>query len=911
MMFWMISFIFLFSTSLQAATIQTLKVVPQDQSLIVESIIPFKKGDEFSEGLLEVSKKSLLATNRFESSDLKWDKESGTLRITVIPRIFIEDVKWTGSSVAGRGNIEEECLPSQLEANLTQETRSKISRCILNKINGRGYLDAKIFLSIQDNILFIEVDRGERYKISDVFFTGVLNEKDSRLESRLSNQTNKFFSPAMIEEDLKELKDYYLSRDYYLIKVFPPNVQIDPNTKEVFVRWRVKEGPVYDIDFVGDVTTRSVLKDVISREGDVPDWFIDEVVDLQIEKLREEGYVDVEVTAKQERRDKAINVEIKTQRGSRYRLTDPDWIGLSDRKSVESLFRNISNQRSGTYFNETKFKESFEDQFLEALYKRGYLEIEVKGIDFIILKEDAKVTPIIYMNEGPLYHIEQSVMLGVPFEFRDLQEVSDLEDEIKKGRRYRVEVVEDLTKSLNQNLIALGYLDAESEIKIIKKNGNVDLSIIVKTGPRYKISKILIRGTYKTDYDVLKNEVEIEEGEFYSQDDVDDSISAILRLGVARSVDITIFDKNATRAEAILLVDISEAARFRFEVGPGYGTIDGVRATFRGTWANIGGRARRITLFAKANREIKSAKVPSITDVKSPQKTPFVERTITVEYFEPSLFYFPFDGRLSYTHAKKSENKFDQLQNTFASILDYRLSRNWLFSTYYSLEFSKTFNVAIEDNPFQVEAGFSRFTSIGQQITGKYLDDDFNPSKGWKGFLEAEIYEKLLGGDSNLWKMRTKQDFFYPLYTIKKGSHIGLALSALSGIADAYPAAENVPVEKRFFVGGEGTVRGYDEQSINPNNFTGGESMFVFRSEVSFPVYWDISLLGFFDGGNAYTSINDFNPFDLRYGVGAGLRWDTIVGPLKVGYGFIVNRQIDNRGNKEPLGNFYIGVGPL
>src|SRR5690606_29432776 len=138
-----------------------------------------------------------------------------------------------------------------------------------------------------------------------------------------------------------------------------------------------------------------------------------------------------------------------------------------------------------------------------------------------------------------------------------------------------------------------------------------------------------------------------------------------------------------------------------------------------------------------------------------------------------------------------------------------------------------------------------------------------------------------------------------------------------------YNSTLDVPVEKRFYVGGENSVRGFTEKSINSilrrrddtgklESYVreGGDSFFSFQSEFHIPLFYGIDLLGFFDGGQAFATNGDFNPFDLRFGAGPGIRWNTPVGPLKVGYGFIIQRKRFN-GRKEPVGSLYIGVGPL
>jgi outer membrane protein insertion porin family len=118
-------------------------------------------------------------------------------------------------------------------------------------------------------------------------------------------------------------------------------------------------------------------------------------------------------------------------------------------------------------------------------------------------------------------------------------------------------------------------------------------------------------------------------------------------------------------------------------------------------------------------------------------------------------------------------------------------------------------------------------------------------------------------------------------------------------------------------VGGEGSVRGFREKSISPRDRDGGDSYFSFMSEFYIPIAYGFDLLGFFDGGNAFKSNRAWKPWDLRYGAGPGVRVNTPVGPLKFGYGFILNRRCEvsvspcPSGKFDPIGTLYFGVGPI
>jgi len=190
------------------------------------------------------------------------------------------------------------------------------------------------------------------------------------------------------------------------------------------------------------------------------------------------------------------------------------------------------------------------------------------------------------------------------------------------------------------------------------------------------------------------------------------------------------------------------------------------------------------------------------------------------------------------------------------------------------------------------------------------LDDNFNPIRGYRTRFFGALFHSALGGDRNFWQTTLKQDFYYPIWQFQKSRTLGFAVSGNVGFSDLMNPTSEVPVQKRFYLGGENSVRGFEDQAINPRGQVGGRSYFYFQSELNIPIFSGVDLLGFFDGGNLYAENTRWRPWGLRWGGGGGLRWNTPVGPLKIGYGFNLSRhRID--GKIEPVGAFYFGVGVI
>jgi outer membrane protein insertion porin family len=167
-----------------------------------------------------------------------------------------------------------------------------------------------------------------------------------------------------------------------------------------------------------------------------------------------------------------------------------------------------------------------------------------------------------------------------------------------------------------------------------------------------------------------------------------------------------------------------------------------------------------------------------------------------------------------------------------------------------------------------------------------------------------------LGGDSRFIKTDVSGRWHYPLLKDPKwGGNWVLALGGQLGYGVGFSGGNNsgsdLPLFERYFLGGINSVRGFAERTLGPRapskcdedglhckgtEVVGGGKSAVFNTEILFPIMeqYGIRGVGFFDVGNAF---NDFSFGELRKSVGAGVRWMSPFGPLRVELGFPLNKQ--------------------
>ncbi|HEU4364705.1 MAG TPA: BamA/TamA family outer membrane protein, partial [Candidatus Krumholzibacteria bacterium] len=222
----------------------------------------------------------------------------------------------------------------------------------------------------------------------------------------------------------------------------------------------------------------------------------------------------------------------------------------------------------------------------------------------------------------------------------------------------------------------------------------------------------------------------------------------------------------------------------------------------------------------------------------------------------------------------------------------------------------------------------SRSHSFGMSVSRDLRDFLLDPHRGEYRVLTGEIAGGVLGGDNDYYKFSGN----YQRYRSTGGRSV-FAWRARVGYGNAYGRSDAVPVEGRYYVGGANSVRGYDEASLGPREtdaegnlrFLGGEFLLLANVEVRFPLpllaRWNFTGAAFVDGGNVWNDVSEvsLSDFDLssdpgetelddfRYGYGAGIRYNTPVGPIRLDYGFALKPDDYNDKN----GRLYFSLGQI
>jgi outer membrane translocation and assembly module TamA len=183
-------------------------------------------------------------------------------------------------------------------------------------------------------------------------------------------------------------------------------------------------------------------------------------------------------------------------------------------------------------------------------------------------------------------------------------------------------------------------------------------------------------------------------------------------------------------------------------------------------------------------------------------------------------------------------------------------------------------------------------------------DNPLYPHKGYKVFANLEVASDALAGNANYERCELATSL-HQSFGGGRWVHLGVVHGALFPNGDR---AENLPFNKRFFPGGENSVRGFQQGEAAPRdangNVLGAECYVTANIEFEQALTPTWSVVGFSDSIGFARRIGDY-PFDeALYSVGGGLRWRTIIGPVRLEYGHNLNPRAH-----DPSGTLHFSLG--
>src|SRR5580658_712487 len=722
---------------------------------------------------------------------------------------------------------------------------------------------------------------------------------------------------------------------------FFEDIQVDLSTSDrgVTLRFLVRERPnIKDVQYDGNTEIEN------DKLGEVVEIKPNTILSLPavrrtVQKIKdaysEKGFFLAEVTYEVlPQRENEVIVKFRIVEHQPVTVRRITFVG-NDTISDEEL-RDVIQTGNGGFFAFGSGGSYQQDVFerdvlmMSALYyDKGYLSVQIGTPRVMLTQDRAGIDIAVAIHEGPRYKIRQ---LRVYERDADGNEVSPLGGRqaleqmvsVHSGDYFnRAQLIHDL-ESVRTLYRDAGYanVEAEPETELDPVHEQVDIVVPIKRGPEVRIERIEIKGNSKTRDKVIRREMEIQEGQLFSETRMEASKRRINAIGFFDHVDIST-ERGSAPDRLLINIEVGEKPTGTFQIGAGFSSIESFIATAQVQQANLFGNGQALALQAQLSS---------------------LRQLVTLRFFEPYFLDTDWNASLEGYDTLYVFPNFARRSIGDSLTFGYALAQPWLrLSVTATTEWDSVdtsnqttflgigtpgFSSVFQQLPLANLFNSGRVFSLRPTLTYDTRDNRLFPSSGVYLQLSTELASKAFGSEFNYIRNRFTGRFYYPLggaVAGQPGSGFVLKLNTELGLITS-PDPQGVPIFQRYFLGGILDIRGFYLRSIGPrlpltssldpnsppiaNGADIGGNLEAYENlELEFPILDKVGIRGvvFFDAGNAWNTEAQFckttpaPQFDrvvqpcfsfpnslgyLRTSSGFGFRWFSPLGPLRFEWGF-------------------------
>lgn len=423
------------------------------------------------------------------------------------------------------------------------------------------------------------------------------------------------------------------------------------------------------------------------------------------------------------------------------------------------------------------------------------------------------------------------------------------ESALKEGQILRHDDYQSLRDNLLRMASQRGYFDhhlSEHRLEVEPDIYSANIFLTLNSGPRYRF------GEFTLHQDVLypdraKRYLRFSPGDEWDTDLLLKSQQALLgsRYFTTARLERDSADPETLQVPASLY--LSTRPRRAWMTGLGASTDTGPRVRFGYEDRYLNRRGHRWQADSELSPMIRSAS----SRYEIPLRDPTRDRLV-----------FSTGYRLEETDSSESEKL-----RLGASLIS-GMSSGWILTR--SLDYEReNFTVAAQKET-------SELLMPGIQLQKIHGDNPIYPRRGWKLGLSLRGTHPNISTTESFLQSRLWAKAIIPLGPARLLTKFDIAQTVVDDVT-------TLPASVRFFAGGDTSVRGFAYQSLGPKDATGdvigGRHLAVAGVELDFALseHWHPAI--FADAGNAF---NEPDELDIRYSAGAGIRWRSPLGPIRI-----------------------------
>ncbi len=684
---------------------------------------------------------------------------------------------------------------------------------------------------------------------------------------RVSIETIIMFSGVSVNDDLSEnnlnqvLKQLYGSNFFELV-----SAKIENN----ILRINVKEYPIIQNVIYEGIKSSEMLEKIKKKVNLKSRSSFNEILLIKdkeniASKLKNLGYYFAEIdTSVLELSDNKVNLVFNISLGKKAKIRKISFIGnkIYKDKKLKSIILSEEYKfwkfLSGKKFlNESMIE--YDKRLLKNFYlNKGYFNVVINS-SFAKMINDQEFELVFNIEANPKLYFGK-LKLNLPSDFSQSNYVSlDKFFDKLENEPYSLFRVENILEKIENITVNEQYESIKATVEETIIDNRINISFNIEETERMFIERINIFGNNITKESVIRNQIEIDEGDPFNSILYTKSLNNIKSLNFFKSVDGEVLEGNKFNSK-IINISVTEKATGEIFAGVGTGT-SGSNVSFGVKENNYLGTG----VLVDSNLSLSETKVKGKLFISNPNYKNS-DKSLNLN-LESSI-----DDRLSTSGYKSNVTGFS-LGTKFEYLDDLRFG----LSTKNIIE-----KITVD----------SKASAKQKKQEGNYFDNflgiDFNYDKRnqkfqtTSGFFSNYSIDIPIVSDTNTLKNTYNYKIFKELYE-ENVSTISLLLKSSNSIS-----GDNVKLSERLYIPGR-RLRGFEAGKVGPkdgSDYVGGNYISTINATTTIPRILEnmqsIDIVMFADAGNVWGV--DYNSSletdEIRSSVGVGLDWLTAIGPL-------------------------------
>ena len=716
----------------------------------------------------------------------------------------------------------------------------------------------------------------KRQKILTVEVSGSQRIEADAIKRIVETQPGDIYNLKNLSVDLKAIYAMGYFDDVQVIAETQPDGKI--------VTFKVREKPTLrSTRFSGNhwaFEDEEIEEVITAKRGSILNInVIQNDIDRIIELYKDDNFHNVKVDYKIfERKDNQADLEYIIDEGEKFKIEKIQFEGnkaFSDKelkKQMATAEENILSWfTSAGDLNEDNLEQDVTR--LISYYKNsGYMQARVGEPQVKFVGDEIEIT--IKIDEGSQFKVGQVELTGdllIPKE-ELLPSLKITQEEFFNRETLRNDVLKLTDLYSNEGY---AYADVAPKVKEDPEKLIVEITFDIQKGKQVYFEEIIISGNTKTRDKVIRRALRVYEQERFSSQRLKRSIRNLYRLDFFEDIKVDT-SKGSADDKMVLKIDVTEKSTGAFSFGAGYGNVEQLYGVISIAERNLFGRGQKLELKGTLGSKTQN---------------------INLSFTEPYIYDIPLSGTINFYNWKYNYDAYEKDSFGTGLTLSYPLLDFTRGSISYIYDLANISNIS-SDAPQSIKdlKGENVKSSVTSSLRFDSRNDTFVPTQGSSHSFSLEFAG--LGGDIGFMKYIGETAWYFPLFW-----EFVLAPHAKGGYVNK-TRTKKLPDYEKFYMGGIGSLRGFERDDLAPrdndNNSIGGDRFVQFNLDLTFPIVKDQGVFGglFFDTGRVYGDNEsiELDPSDLRQSAGLGLRWMSPMGPVRLEYGFILDKEDSDHG---------------